>query len=387
MGQSNMAAGATIGSNHNSRSADGELIAGRGFWPALCVSLKHNSKFASFNLLAKGDYPAELNIPIPFSLVSNELSRDELLVMPAYWFLHDLYALARNAWKYNDRDKRKVRTQLLEYDFLAPDSTREILDSIHLLELFTGKAYAAKLEAGRKYSEDQLTSLGRKVLEGDRKVVDALDVFADNFEHSKRKVRIIKVYPAYHIFKQLITYHAANELLRHIFSNWVGSLDALRRSFPARMPLISWVNMGGQLVQQPALDRLIQQIEKGKVKGWSDIHQFYGKEGEAYPHDRLVHACAIYREASGIDIRKAGPEAFKWLLQQALATREWITKGIHDSRAKDYVNPFRKMVYENTREMNKVTGSLEQNTFIRQEIVGLEAFRRQVRGVIKKFKL
>ena len=31
MGQSNMAAGATIGSNHNSRGADGELIAGRGF--------------------------------------------------------------------------------------------------------------------------------------------------------------------------------------------------------------------------------------------------------------------------------------------------------------------------------------------------------------------
>ena len=43
-GQSNMAAGATIGSNHNSRGADGEIIAGRGFWPGLCVSLKHNSK-------------------------------------------------------------------------------------------------------------------------------------------------------------------------------------------------------------------------------------------------------------------------------------------------------------------------------------------------------
>ncbi len=45
MGQSNIPAGATIGSNHNSRAADGEIIAGRGFWrKALCVSLKHNSK-------------------------------------------------------------------------------------------------------------------------------------------------------------------------------------------------------------------------------------------------------------------------------------------------------------------------------------------------------
>lgn len=58
-GQSNMAAGATVGSNHNSRSADGEIVAGRGFWPGLCVSLKHNSRFATFNLITKGDYPAE----------------------------------------------------------------------------------------------------------------------------------------------------------------------------------------------------------------------------------------------------------------------------------------------------------------------------------------
>ena len=33
MGQSNMAAGATIGSNHNSRANDNEIQAGRGFWP------------------------------------------------------------------------------------------------------------------------------------------------------------------------------------------------------------------------------------------------------------------------------------------------------------------------------------------------------------------
>ncbi len=107
MGQSNIAAGATLGSNHNSRGADGEVIMGRGFWPGLCVSIKHNSVFASFALLNKGDYNYELNIPIPFSLISNDPSKDELIIMPGYWFLYNFYALARNAWKYVDRDKRK----------------------------------------------------------------------------------------------------------------------------------------------------------------------------------------------------------------------------------------------------------------------------------------
>src|SRR5687767_3537122 len=122
MGQSNIAAGATLGSNHNSRAADGEMIAGRGFWPGLCVSLKHNSRFASFTLIAKGDYPAELNITLPFSLVSNDVTRDRLVVMPGYWFLYNMYAMARNAAKYSGRDKRTDKTQELEYDYLAPDS-------------------------------------------------------------------------------------------------------------------------------------------------------------------------------------------------------------------------------------------------------------------------
>src|SRR5215203_27945 len=126
MGQSNMAAGATIGSNHNSRANDGELIAGRGFWPGLCVSLKHNSKFASFTILSKGDFPAELNIPIPFSLISNDVHKNELVVMPGYWFQYNMYALARNVGKYNDRDKGSTQLQRIEYDFLAPDSVNEI---------------------------------------------------------------------------------------------------------------------------------------------------------------------------------------------------------------------------------------------------------------------
>ena len=130
-----MAAGATVGSNHNSRGADGELIAGRGFWPGLCVSIKHNSRFASFIIMAKGDYPAELNIPLPFSLVSNDVAKEELVIMPCYWFLHNMYALARNAWKYGDRDKRIEKTQLLEYDYLAPDSMNEVVSAIGSLEL------------------------------------------------------------------------------------------------------------------------------------------------------------------------------------------------------------------------------------------------------------
>lgn len=56
----------------------------RAFWPGLCTSVKHSSRFASFVLLAKGDYPAELDIPLPFSLLNNNTAKDRLEVTPAY---------------------------------------------------------------------------------------------------------------------------------------------------------------------------------------------------------------------------------------------------------------------------------------------------------------
>ena len=102
-GQSNMAAGATLGSNHNSRGADGELQAGRGFWPGLSVALKHNSKFASFNLISKGNYPGEIQNPLPFSLIGNDDKEGGLLIIAGYWFQYNMYALARNAWKFAAR--------------------------------------------------------------------------------------------------------------------------------------------------------------------------------------------------------------------------------------------------------------------------------------------
>ena len=49
-----MAAGATVGSNHNSRGNDGEIVAGRGFWPGLSSTLKHNCRFASYILPDQG---------------------------------------------------------------------------------------------------------------------------------------------------------------------------------------------------------------------------------------------------------------------------------------------------------------------------------------------
>jgi hypothetical protein len=133
-GQSNVAAGATIGSNHNSRSADGEIWANRGFWPGLCVSLKHNSQFASFTMIAKGSYPAELDVKLPFSLVAVDGETGETVIFPAYWFTHNMYATMRGAQKFAERDTRKHRREYIMHDILAPDTVSEMFRALRLIE-------------------------------------------------------------------------------------------------------------------------------------------------------------------------------------------------------------------------------------------------------------
>jgi hypothetical protein len=385
-GQTNMAAGATIGSNHNSRSPDGEIVAGRGFWPGLCVSLKHNSRFASFVILAKGDYPCELNIPIPFSLVSNDVSNDQLIVMPAYWFRYNMYALARNSWKYVDRDKRTNKTQLIEYNFLAPDTIQEILQSLTLLKLFTGKAWLQREGNHKNLSEEEIIAIGARLLDKKDPAVEQLEILATGFENSKRKVKLVNVLPAYHIFRELIVYYAVQQLQEHIRSNKIKSFDELIESLPNRVTLQDWLNVGGQLIMRSELDKLIRQIHTGKVKSWEEVHQFYVTQGEQYAQGKLMHAMAALREACGISLKKASPAVLRALLEQSILTREWMVESIYQSRAKDYKNPFRKMVYENNEAMEKVLGKLSENTFIKQEQKALDEFKASMQQLMRKFK-
>jgi hypothetical protein len=372
MGQSNMAAGATIGSNHNSRSPDGEIIAGRGFWPGLCVSLKHNSRFASYAILAKGDYPAELDIPIPFALISNDVSGDELIVMPAYWFLHNMYALARNSWKYTDRDKRTDKTQLLEFDYLAPDTISEMVAALRIMEELTGTA-------------TNPSATNPSGLPSHLHPVADPEIIATGWENSDRKVRLVKTPQAYAIFKELIAYHAATQLLNHIQKEKIASFDDLLKSLPPNLPFTPWVNVGGQLIRKTELDKLIGQIHTGKVRTWGGIHEFYRRQAEQYPTDKLHHALAALRQVTGATLRKTGPTGFANLLRQAIATREWMTAEIYATREKDYSNPFRKMVYESTEEMDAVIGRLEDNSFIKQEKEAAAKYRREVQKVLKRF--
>ena len=236
-------------------------------------------------------------------------------------------------------------------------------------------------------SDKEYINLGKKLLLSPGNTVNELEVIAEGFENSKRKVELIKVQQAYHLFKELIIYYGVNKMIDLIGQNKIKSFDEFKKTLPSIVKRTAWVNAGGQLIQQKDLEQLKSGIKSGKIKSWEQVHNFYKKAGDNYSKDKLAHAFASLLEILSIALDKIDKPFFKQLLQEAIDTKEWITKGIYESRAKDYSNPFRKMVYENDAEMEAVTGKLQDNSFIKLQDEELEAFKKQVKALIKKFKL
>jgi hypothetical protein len=382
MGQSNIAAGATLGSNHNSRAADGELIAARGFWPGLCVSIKHNSKFAAFTLLAKGDYSYELNIPLPFSLVSNDDSNNQLSVMPAYWFMYNLYALARNAGKYIDRDKRTNKLQHIEYDFLAPDSINEIFTALEVLKNL------AAISQNKQNSNDAtnvLLQTGERILEEQGGTITNITISGSGFENSSRPVCICKVPEAYRIYKDLVVYYGTNNLIDFIHSRSINSFDELIKALPRQSARLQWVNIGGQLLPVDSLNSVLEDIKSNSIQSWDELHKFYEENGNVYREQKLRHAYASLLEI--LNVEKLDATRFKELLSRTIGIKEWMVENIYNSRAKDYQSAFRKMIYGNEQEMDVVVGRLEDNVFINQQKEELKQFRCSVEKIIALYQL
>lgn len=366
MGQSNMAAGATVGSNHNSRAADGEIVAGRGFWPGLCVSLKHNSRFASYTLIVKGDFLHELDIRIPFSLISNDVKNDRLVIVPGYWFMYNMYALMRNTGKFTSRDKRQLKNQYFEYDVLAPDTVNELFGALREIEA-----------AVSLLGEDTIRQFANPNVRFDQ------EVLLPKVENSRRKVVLNKPKEAYRLFQKLIRFYAATQLLgyvdRHGYDDLIdtlGTTDFRRRRF---------VNVGSQLIPSEEVDALIEDIKSGALSSWDAVHGRYHQLSARYVSDKFEHAVASLAELDGSRANEWDDVFFQRLFEEALETKRWIRHEIERTRAKDYESEFRKMVYDSDEEMNTVMGSLQDNSFIRAQMEELSAFEKKVDAFLTMF--
>jgi NDP-sugar pyrophosphorylase family protein len=408
-GQSNMAAGATIGSNHNSRANDGEIEAGRGFWPGLSSSVKHSSRFASYCLLSKGDYRYELDIALPFCLVDDDRSRERLVLMPAYWWTHNLYALLRNEGKFQARDKRIRKDLLIEYSPFAPDTAEEMVKAMDLLEEWMGRAVLlARGEATADLSADVLRAEGRKAF-CDPASLPPAEIEASGIENSGRPCIVVKPARAWNAYREMLLWYGVGAVLDFCLRQGYLGEDgepvpsaggALHRRLAAELGTgpreTAWENLGGQLVPLPALDEILGRVTRGEILGWDGMHAEYRRLAGLYPRDKARHAWAILAwleatapEAGPLDAPAAEGKAVS-LSREALARAlgdyaslsARVEEGVYRSRRKDYDNPFRRATFRSDEESRAVMGDAETSPFVLRTRKDCAALRSRARGLL-----
>jgi len=346
MGQTNIASGATIGSNHNTRKNDGEIVAGRGFWPGLNCSLKHNSKFASYNIIVKGSYPSEINCPLPFSLVS--LNKEGgVQLFPGYWFTYNMYALKRNSWKYELRDERTIHFPDFEYDFLAPDTIIEMIDGIHFIE-------DAALESYTNLFPNGETNLTGKELLQNYSFYDSFPITSDQIENKNPKAKILKADVAVKEYKKMLKLFIVDSVISYCENG--GSVDNIDNN-----NYQNWINCGGQLIPEFRVTQLISDIVEKKWRSWDEIHEAYKEFSNLYSHDKYNLAISVVQELYGVDVLTS--DLWNSLTNEAITIRTEMKERVIQSRVKDYESDFKSMVYETEEEMAAVLGEPQDDPF------------------------
>ena len=244
--------------------------------------------------------------------MNNNTVKDQLEVMPAYWWMYNMYAMDRNSKKFAQRDKRKVKAQHIEFDNLAPDTAEEIFRGIMQL-----RAWLAASTGSTVYAQGQ--------------------------EKSRRPTVVLKAEEGLKAYEDMLVFYAMKTL----------TLNPSVETRPAASHE-KWLNIGGQLVAKPDMEQLIADVENGTLASWKDIHDRFDALWQAYPAQRAAHAYDVLCRLAGVDsltddhwqqYQKRYAEIQKFIEEQKVASRQ-----------KDEKNPFRNMTYWDDDERRAVLG-------------------------------
>ena len=290
LGQSNIAAGATVGSNHNSRANDGEIVAGRGFWPGLCTTLKHPCRFASFTLLGQGRLSGRTGYPAAVQPV--ERRPRERSAAGDSGLLVALQHVRPGAKHVEVHDPRQAKDEDAAYRVRLPRARHGRGDIHRPAAAGSLGRQGTASRRGQTARRRQRNRVGRR--SADRRSPTRpngspeLEILGENMEASRspggdsegsagvfrlpRDAALLCGQESPGLYASRSAGHVADD---------VRELAAPRER--------NWVNLGGQLVPEPDVERLMDDIKHGRLTSWERYSQ------------------AIRRTMAGVPSSETGP--------------------------------------------------------------------------------
>ena len=405
MGQSNVASAATIGSNHNSRSPDGEMVAGRGFWPGLCSDFKYDSRFASFVLVSKGSYQNELNITYPFSLVATGGEDGAVHIIPAYWFIYNMFAIVRNKYKFSARDKRVVKVQHIETDPLAPDTMQEVEAAIKRLIDLTERYLKLPKEAlsdmtlhnpRPEYLSETRQKAASAGNEEERRQIakdylhqnpEAKFLLLDDRCQRKHGAIIEKPAQAYREYRRIMKYFAVESLMQWGLERGIEELGKDDMEAIKALPLYtSWMNAGGQVIPASKVYEMFSLVKIGRIKSWAEVHAFYDECQKSYTDYKARYAIYLLEQLYSRPSEEFDREVYKDITNDVAYVSMNMLESSITSREKDYTDFFRSITFRNKKERDTVLGSLEDNSFLKHLRYSTDEFNGVLEKIFRKLR-
>ena len=384
-GQSNIASGATVGSNHNSRSPDGEIFAKRGFWPGLCSDFKHNSRFASFVLVAKGSYQYELDIPYPFALVAQGASSEApVTIIPAWWYMYDMFAITRNKNKFLKRDKRVIKVQHIETDPMAPDTMQEVMIALERLIRLTAEYLQTPDNPYAEYLDGADTP--EKIMQRAKDFLhqnpEADFSLSDPICQKKYGAVIQKPVLSYKMYRKIVKYFAVRTLMEfcQALNHECLTFELLERI--RKLPLYTeWENVGGQIIPSARVRELFENIKNGSVNTWNAVHQFYNLCDCSYEQYKVSYALYLLEQLYSRPIEQFSTDLYRDIIDDVSIVAYDIYNASLKSREKDYTDYYRNMTYRSEKEMEAVIGPIGDNSFLIQLRKETEKFTTDIKQI------
>jgi hypothetical protein len=198
-------------------------------------------------------------------------------------------------------------------------------------------------------------------------------------ENVRRKTVLVQVRRGYHAYREMLHYYAVKNLLEYIRCRPEATAADMAAELSGER-CRRWVNLGGQLVKEPDLDRLRADIREGKLQAWPDVHREYDRLWKDYPLDKQRHALACLLLLSGA--KTLDPKLWNETLAEMVRIQNRIRDEVYRTRKKDYDNPYRQATFRNAEEMRATIGTAEDNSFVKQVRAETENLVRWIESIM-----
>jgi hypothetical protein len=195
---------------------------------------------------------------------------------------------------------------------------------------------------------------------------------------------MIKVYDAYHMFERIVILYGVEALVASIENKKGKQVLATVKTLDPNYINLEWTNIGGQLMPKKSEQSLLGKIKSGSISSWNEVHDFYESESNKYIQRKNNHALVCLEIATGKKLASISQKQLTDWLDLYVDIKRDITSRIEKTRAKDYSNPFRKMVYTNEAEMIAVVGDLKDNGFINEQNASIIQLAEKINSLKKE---